>query len=706
MTCVPVIQSVTIMRLAVGYMLDKIKLLLLLITFPICMSGAVFDTVPDIHNLKEVVVTPQEIVQTQEKLIINVSTQVRKHSYDGYSMLSNLMLPGVNVDLLSSKISAYETNVLLSINGIKASTNEIKTLNPKDVIRIDYYTGFNPNFPTEQYVIDFIVKIRDYGGAVMLHANQSLNRPTGDNLADWRMFKKSSEFGVRVQGDYDHFASVRGRGTTYYEFINGNVDRRQEVNTCSNHINNLKGGLHFLNRFKRGIFKAALSFEKKYYCNLEEMLDEIEKLDNTTIETADIFSHKDRLLPSLLVSYDHKFINKSTISVSFNGDYAHTKSTRNYLSEQDVMSNTREDFYSFRPRARYTLPLSKKHTLFAEEDFMYRHSDIYYTENSDFSASELTNIWSNFAVGDIYRLNKKLSLFIVVRMHYEVTKNSVHDEYEFFFTPTARISWMLPKGNLIRGEFSISSSKPSLSMYSTDEKWIDPFSLRKGNPYLKSSNKFSTTLSFTSNHKWGMFQIMSRYNLTSDAVFLDIIRDDTRQMYVQTFDNGGNYEVLDIMPTIQLNIIPNKLRFRTSLEYLRVDTRTYKHLHSNCFFANVGLTYMNRGFRGQLNFSSPRSSIDQYGEEYYNPVSINLSAGYAINNWSINIFCKNPFMKTRQRISISLPGITSDNYNWRPRVFDNNLSIRISYRFNYGKRNHKYQDVEIESIENSAILEH
>ena len=73
-----------------------------------CIYGSDTDSVPDlrVQNLKEVVVTPEEITQTQDKLIVNISNQVKKHSYDGYSVLANLMLPGLEVDPFSSKVSA------------------------------------------------------------------------------------------------------------------------------------------------------------------------------------------------------------------------------------------------------------------------------------------------------------------------------------------------------------------------------------------------------------------------------------------------------------------------------------------------------------------------------------------------------------------------------------------------------------------------
>lgn len=687
-------------------MRGRLTILYLLGLFPLSAGAVVTDTVPEIHVLDNVEVTASEMIQTQDKMIVNVSKQVKKHSYDGYSMLSKLMLPGLDVDPFSSRVSAYGANVLLTINGIKASANDVKTINPKDVIRIDYYTGFNPDFPTEQYVIDFVVKIRDYGGAVALQTKQNINRPAGYDLADWRTFAKKSEFGVRLTGDYNHFVSGYSHGGYYYNFSDVNVMRLKEGNTLSTHDNNLKGTVHFLHWFKKGVFKTAFALEKTHAANLEATSEEIEENSSVTFQTADIRTHKDRTIPSLLVSYDHTFANKSSLTVSFNGDYASTSASRDYLSTQQVRSNTGEGFYSLRPRANFQIPVSKRHNLFAEAEVMYRHSDIEYTEDSHLSRSELTNIWSDIAVGDNFFISRNLSLFLMTRVRYGATKTLVHKENEFFLSPTARLSWKLPQKNRIRLEFSMAPSNPTLAMYSPEEKWIDPFTLRKGNPYIKSSNSYNMSVIYTNNHGWGYFQFMTRYNMTSNAVYLDITADDSRKMIVQTFYNGGNYGVLHIEPSLMINLIPNKLRLLTAIEFLRVDARTYTHLHSDCLIPKAGAVYMDGGVQAQINFSSPRSSIDQFGEKYDNPLSLDLSAGYSIDNWYFSLSCRNPFMKSRQRISLSLPKVGYNGYNWYPRVFDNNLSLLISYRFNYGKPRKKYQDVEIEQTENSAILGH
>ena len=146
------------------------------------------DTLGRVESLGEVVVKADNIIVTPDKMIVSVDKQVKRHAYDGYSALSLMSIPGLNVSVFDHSVSAFGKDVQLLINGLEATTDEVKTLNPKDIKRIDYYTNFDPRYPTKEYVLDFIMVVRESGGAVMLQAGKSLNQDDADGLADWRMF--------------------------------------------------------------------------------------------------------------------------------------------------------------------------------------------------------------------------------------------------------------------------------------------------------------------------------------------------------------------------------------------------------------------------------------------------------------------------------------------------------------------------------------
>lgn len=106
--------------------------------------------------LDEVAVTANQAVRKDNKLMVFPSKSQKHHAYDGYSALSVLMIPNLNVDPFNKTVSTRQGNTLLCINGREASMDEIKTLDPKDILRVDFYESHHPEHPAATSVIDYI----------------------------------------------------------------------------------------------------------------------------------------------------------------------------------------------------------------------------------------------------------------------------------------------------------------------------------------------------------------------------------------------------------------------------------------------------------------------------------------------------------------------------------------------------------------------
>ena len=58
-----------------------------------------------------------------------------------------MMIPTLDVDPFTKKVSTIQGETLLLINGREASSDEIRNLNPKDILRIDFYDQHHPEYP-------------------------------------------------------------------------------------------------------------------------------------------------------------------------------------------------------------------------------------------------------------------------------------------------------------------------------------------------------------------------------------------------------------------------------------------------------------------------------------------------------------------------------------------------------------------------------
>lgn len=96
-----------------------------------------------------------------------------KASGNGMDLLQQMMLPRVQVDLLNNEIKATGNGVVqVRINGVKVEQDEIKALNPSDIIRIEYHDNPGLRYGNADIVLDYIVRRPDTGGSFGLDMAQ------------------------------------------------------------------------------------------------------------------------------------------------------------------------------------------------------------------------------------------------------------------------------------------------------------------------------------------------------------------------------------------------------------------------------------------------------------------------------------------------------------------------------------------------------
>lgn len=324
------------------------------------------DTLADVQALGEVTVKADHITITPNKMIVSVGNMVRRNAYDGYSALSLLGIPGLDVSTIDNTVTTYGENVKLCINGLNADPDEVKTLNPKDIIRIDYYTNYNPDHPSDQFVLDFIIRVRDSGGAVMIQANQQLNQPTGSGLADWRMYLNRSEFGVRLNGGYSHATHTNPSGSTRtLLFPAGPVSRNESVHPSSVHAADISGKATYVYRFDHGILKAAASIGSDH-TRLNNAADVTYTGVPYPASITTEATHRDQLYPAVQLSYEHKFPNKASLRVQMKGRFSSNNLDRDYIGANRYYSTTGEKYLGLAPDIRFTLPIGKKWSTYAQ----------------------------------------------------------------------------------------------------------------------------------------------------------------------------------------------------------------------------------------------------------------------------------------------------------------------------------------------------
>lgn len=665
------------------------------------------DTINKTERLGEVTVTAKNIVRTPDKTILYVDNKVKRHAYDGYSALSLMTIPGVDVDVIDGSVSTHNKSIMLCINGIEATRDDIKALNPKDIRRIDYYTNFDPSHPTADYVMDFIMRIRDHGGAVMLQADHNLNRLTGSGTADWKMFQKKSEFGIRIASGYDHFDPDRGTtDVRAMQFGDEQVIRTQSAIPSSLHSGNINGKLSWLHRFDHGVLKAAASLRSTHSISHDRSLLDYTTLSNGNTETdkaleSNTNSHSDRLVPSFTASYDHKFANKAKFRATLDASYSDIQGSRDYHGVDDILSTTHEKFYHIQPKIEYTLPVSKKVSLYTTGIYDYNLSRMNYIEDGTDTPTRFHYTQGILNLGSNLKITPRLRSTIRLQQRVMVNDNGRQTTTEWFFTPGATLSYLLTDDITIDGQYAMGALNPQLSHYSTDRKRIDEYLVRTGNPDLRTSRIHGGNVAITGEN----FQLYSDYTNVPRSQYESYTFDPAEQVYVQSYLNGGNYESFAINLWGSLPLFDKRLRLEGALKYAHSKARTYTLLTKSYIRPLVIIKYIEGGFNAEASFRTATTEVEISGAYVRTPAQLKISLGYSIDGWSFSLMSRNPFMRTYDRQTVTVPGISLATRKYRPCKDYDYFALRVSYRFNYGKK-HKFEDVKIDDKGGSAILSH
>ena len=138
----------------------------------------------DAVSLDGVTVSASAQTSHADKKVVFPSDRQMKASGNGMDLLQQMMLPRVQVDLLNNEIKATGNGVVqVRINGVKVEQDEIKALNPSDIIRIEYHDNPGLRYGNADIVLDYIVRRPDTGGSFGLDMAQGINSMWGEHNA-------------------------------------------------------------------------------------------------------------------------------------------------------------------------------------------------------------------------------------------------------------------------------------------------------------------------------------------------------------------------------------------------------------------------------------------------------------------------------------------------------------------------------------------
>lgn len=450
-------------------------------------------------------------------------------------------LPELQLDPISNTVTSIKGGkVLFLINGIEASDNQIKSIAPTNVVRVEYFDIPPARFSQRaDTVVNIITRNPEVGYSYGADVTSALTTGFVNGSAYAGYTKGKNDFGLEYSinlRDYDnrivdkiydynlngsHYNSTEQQ-KDHFGYTNQNIVLRYANVVPGNYTFQAKGSIFINSNFNKGLGQSIFIQD-----HLAENHSTVHNSNSAyTAPTLDLYyskniGKKDELSLNLIGShyttnssqFDHEWNTANNVDVFNNdmnlkakqtgivGEIAHTHQfERGKLSSGYRISNTSisNDLVNLLGSSHY---------------------DVNYLEQ--YLYTEYSGKWDKLG----YRLG------IGVTNIHNKSAETMQDDWAP--TPKLVLSYELGKNQSLRLTTDYTSQSPWASALSSNVAQVVPNIYRSGNPFLKPKHTFRNNLTYSFNNKY--------FDINATA-FFNYMKRDIAQFY--TADNELNGFVL------------------------------------------------------------------------------------------------------------------------------------------------------------------
>lgn len=604
-------------------------------------------------ELGEVVVESQAIIQKVDRQILLPSKEQMQASSDGVSLLQNLQIPRIVISPIDNSVKTLsDESVQLRINGVEASTSDVKAINPKDIIRVEYHDQPGVRYNGAAAVVDYIVKHRDTGGSLMLAGTNGLTLPGIGNyyLAGKVHFGKSSLQAVATYAPYDIYWTRTNNET--YHFSTGKIENNEvgeptryktyPVNVSLNY-NWTNGDKNMLNIRLRDNMAYTPYGPSDRDSRLYQPTDSFEIHDHDKSSSQS---------PSLDIYYQHNLPHKQHLYFDVVGTYINTHSDRRFLQTPlrgsasndttNVLSSVRGDKWSLIGEAIYEKEW---------ENIMLtigaRHNQ-QWVKNTYLGSTEAT---VNMTTGETYAFAEmrhrvdKFSYVVGIGVMHTLINQAGQKQSTWIARPQLTMSYDFGKGWFWKYKGYVSGYQPSLSQLSDITQQIDKYQKRRGNPNLKSVMYVSNEIELSWQSKHVNLNLWANYSYDHKPIMEETFEKiiDGAPYAIRMYDNQRGYHKLNVSPSVQVKLLDNKLMFNVTpfVKYMVSQGNNYHHEHVN-YGVRGGIFYLLKGWRFFADVVTAQHNL--WGETLtLGELTHDIGINYNSEHFGFGIMMVNPF---------------------------------------------------------------
>ena len=604
-------------------------------------------------ELGEVVVESQAIIQKVDRQILLPSKEQMQASSDGVSLLQNLQIPRIVISPIDNSVKTLsDESVQLRINGVEASTADVKAINPKDIIRIEYHDQPGVRYNGAAAVVDYIVKHRDTGGSLMLAGTNGLTLPGIGNyyLAGKVHFNKSSLQAIASYAPYDIYWTRTNNET--YNFSTGKVENNEvgeptryktyPVNVSLNY-NWTNGDKNMLNIRLRDNMAYTPYGPSDRDSRLYQPTDSFEIHDHDKSSSQS---------PSLDIYYQHNLPHKQHLYFDVVGTYINTHSDRRFLQTPlfgsvatdttDVLSRVRGDKWSLIGEAIYE---KEWENIMLTVGARHNQQWVKNTYWGNTAATVNMTTAETYAFAEMRHRVDKFSYVVGIGAMHTLIDQVGQKQSTWIARPQLTMSYDFGKGWFWKYKGYVSGYQPSLSQLSDITQQIDKYQMRRGNPNLRSVMYVSNEMELSWQSKHVNLNLWANYSYDHKPIMEETFEEiiDGSPYAIRMYNNQRGYHKLHVSPSVQVKLLDNKLMFNVTpfVKYMVSQGNNYNHEHVN-YGVRGGIFYLLKGWRFYADVVTAQHNL--WGETLtLGELTHDIGINYNSEHFGFGIMMVNPF---------------------------------------------------------------
>lgn len=659
------------------------------------------------YLLNEIQVTASPIINKVDRKVLMLSKETLDVSADGVDLLRKMNLPRITVNPMTNAISVIGGgDVILCINGIESTMAQIKAINPKDIIRIEYHDNPGVRYEGAEIVIDYITTLRDSGGRLSFDSFSAFENgrwATIDHIAG-QYNKGNSVWSVNA----GYMGQRKDKWLRDYDetwhYPDYDVIRHESGMPVTVGGSGLESTVNYSYQHSSGnIFNARLGLDINDVPNKEEgdrrALLHMSDSETPIIVTEHTEEHS--VLPTMALYYKHRMSENRSLVFETQGTYMHSQILHEYSEDLKFETNrVNGDKYSIKLLGMF-------------ENRVGGHAlNIGISNNS----SVINNTYYNDNPGRIQIKQSETSIFgeysnrfgdwgIIgsIKAFYRNISQGDKDIDKVCLSTTINISYQ-PVGFLfMRYSASLDYKMPSAAEISDVVQPIQVGMVRKGNPDLHPFRII--TQSFDASFDTDIISLNTRveYRNESKPIMESVIFDG--KQFIRTYFNQCSFQRLTAGGSVSLRPWKNHLTISAEPTLMRYFSHGLDYHHShNIFRLGLGLDFNYNNWLVYANIMSGPAN-HMYGEEIIEEKDMNqIMVGYKRDMWSLHIGVFNAFMKNYWMETRNLSAIAPYTSKARSDRSCSYIAVKFNIALDFGRGSRDVELHEMDVDDDAGIL--